>query len=123
MSIDMLNFEAVKAGIENFVNETIEKDRTNELWKNEIRGFPWNENLVDKTRPYYKIGCWQSRYQSLADATRLSIEAIEANREKWTKNYQLKDDEEEEYAINKALALGVVAGLKIALEVLTSKIK
>ena len=114
MSIDMLNFEAVKEGVENLTKQLCEKDRTDELW---------DENFIDKTRPYYKIGCWQSRYQSLADATRLSIEAIEANREKWTKNYQLKDDEEEEYAINKALALGVVAGLKIALEVLTSKIK
>ena len=130
MSIDMLNFEAVKAGIENFVNETIEKDRTNELWKNEIRGFPWNENLVDKTRPYYKIGCWQSRYQSLADATRLSVEAITAIKADWAEElakcdatYMRNTIFLKEVGETEDYVEGIVQGLKIALDSLTSRIK
>ena len=131
MSIDMLNFEAVKAGIENFVNETIEKDRTNELWKNEIRGFPWNENLVDKTRPYYKIGCWQSRYQSLADATRLAIEAITAIKADWEDGSSNSSEDalnsiwtfDEKQGETEDYVEGIVQGLKIALDSLTSRIK
>ena len=122
MSIDMLNFEAVKAGIENFVNETIEKDRTDELW---------NENLVDKTRPYYKIGCWQSRYQSLADATRLSIEAITAIKADWEDGSSNSSEDalnsiwtfDEKQGETEDYVEGIVQGLKIALDSLTSRIK
>ena len=114
MSIDMLNFEAVKAGIENFVNETIEKDRTDELW---------NENLVDKTRPYYKIGCWQSRYQSLADATRLSVEAITAIKADWAEElakcdatYMRNTIFLKEVGETEDYVEGVIEGLRIALD-------
>ena len=122
MSIDMLNFEAVKAGIENLTKQLCEKDRTDELW---------DENFIDKTRPYYKIGCWQSRYQSLADATRLSIETITAIKADWEDGstnssedalnsiwtFDEKQGETEDYVE------GIVQGLKIALDSLTSRIK
>ena len=121
MSIDMLNFEAVKEGVENLTKQLCEKDRTDELW---------DENFIDKTRPYYKIGCWQSRYQSLADATRLSVEAITAIKADWAEElakcdatYMRNTIFLKEVGETEDYVEGIVQGLKIALDSLTSRIK
>jgi hypothetical protein len=129
MENSLLDFEAVKEEVEIFVDEMLVKYHSEPCKSFEDVPQVPDTPLVREARLSYTIGSWQSDYRRLAIKTKDAIEAITVIKADWENKAVYHDDsvttvhqigpaeEEEEYAI------GVVAGLKIALEVLTSKIK
>lgn len=102
LEIDMLDFEAMKIGVANYVDKLIEEDRAKDIL--------WNEK---RTRPYYTIGVWWAKYRRLANRTKQAITSIEASQADW-KSSMFEQDLKEEAGYRE----GVIEGLETALGIL-----